>query len=82
MALVSVILLFMTLQVMTQQAVAQQMLNPSQAVTDPTKLESKNVADMQTFSIEKLYMTRQIGRVNVVAPRQADRVHLEHQRTQ
>ncbi len=27
----------------------------------PAKLESKTVADMQTFSIEKLYMTRQIG---------------------
>ena len=61
MALVSVILLFMTLPLMTQQAVAQQTLNPPQAVTDPTKLESKNVADMQAFSIEKLYMTRQIG---------------------
>ncbi len=61
MALVSVILLFMTLQVMTHQAVAQQMLNPPQAITDPTKLESKNIADMQTFSIEKLYMTRQMG---------------------
>jgi len=32
-----------------------------QAVTDPMKLESKTVADMQAFSIEKLYMTRQIG---------------------
>ena len=32
-----------------------------QPVTDPTKLASKTVADMQSFSIEKLYMTRQIG---------------------
>ncbi|HLI64246.1 MAG TPA: hypothetical protein VKV05_12670, partial [Terriglobales bacterium] len=32
-----------------------------QAITDPTKLESKNVENMQNFSIEKLYMTRQIG---------------------
>jgi len=32
-----------------------------QAITDPSELESKTVADMQTFSIEKLYMTRQIG---------------------
>ena len=31
------------------------------AVTDPTKLESKTVPDMQSFSIEKLYMTRIIG---------------------
>ena len=59
--LVPLVLLFMTLQVMTQQAVAQPMLSPPQAITDPTKLESKNVADMQTFSIEKLYMTRAIG---------------------
>jgi len=34
---------------------------PPQAITDPAKLESKTVADMQPFSIEKLYMTRQIG---------------------
>ncbi len=32
-----------------------------QAVTDPTKLQSKNVENMQNFSIEKLYMTRAIG---------------------
>ena len=32
-----------------------------EAITDPAKLESKTVADMQAFSIEKLYMTRQIG---------------------
>ncbi len=31
------------------------------AITDPAKLESKTVADMQAFSIEKLYMTRAIG---------------------
>ena len=30
-------------------------------ITDPTKLESKTVTDMQAFSIEKLYMTRAIG---------------------
>ena len=46
---------------MTLTAFAQQPLAAPQAITDPTKLESKNVADMQTFSIEKLYMTRQIG---------------------
>ena len=46
---------------MTLTAFAQQPLAAPQAVTDPTKLESKNVADMQNFSIEKLYMTRQIG---------------------
>jgi dipeptidyl aminopeptidase/acylaminoacyl peptidase len=47
--------------VMTSIAVAQQTLLPPRAVTDPTKLESQTVVDMQNFSIEKLYMTRQIG---------------------
>ena len=32
-----------------------------QAITDPTKLQSKNVENMQNFTIEKLYMTRNIG---------------------
>jgi dipeptidyl aminopeptidase/acylaminoacyl peptidase len=41
--------------------VAQSTLSPPVAITDPTKLESKTVADMQTFSIEKLYTTRAIG---------------------
>ncbi len=45
----------------TLTAFAQQPLAAPQAITDPTKLESKTVADMQAFSIEKLYMTRQIG---------------------
>ncbi len=40
---------------------AQATLAPPQAITDPTKLESKNVEDMQTFSVEKLYTTRNIG---------------------
>jgi dipeptidyl aminopeptidase/acylaminoacyl peptidase len=46
---------------MTTIASAQPTPAPAQAITDPTKLESKTVEDMQTFSIEKLYMTRQIG---------------------
>src|ERR1039458_8969933 len=46
---------------MTLTAFAQQPLTAPQAVTDPTKLQSKTVADMQAFSIEKLYMTRTIG---------------------
>ncbi|MGC2112205.1 MAG: S9 family peptidase [Candidatus Korobacteraceae bacterium] len=46
---------------MTLTAFAQQPLASPQAIADPTKLESKNVPDMQTFSIEKLYMTRQVG---------------------
>jgi len=70
-------LIFAIIFVMTLSAVAQQPLTstltaaepavaggldaPLQAITDPSKLESKNVADMQSFSIEKLYMTRQIG---------------------
>ena len=31
------------------------------ALTDPTKLQSKNLENMQSFTIEKLYMTRSIG---------------------
>jgi dipeptidyl aminopeptidase/acylaminoacyl peptidase len=42
-------------------ALAQSTLVTPVAVTDPAKLESKTVADMQTFSIEKLYTTRNIG---------------------
>ena len=49
------------LMLMTVTAFAQQPLAPPPTITDPTKLESKNVADMQTFSIAQLYMTRQIG---------------------
>ena len=49
------------LMLMTVTAFAQQPLAPPPAITDPSKLESKNVADMQTFSIAQLYMTRQIG---------------------
>ena len=40
---------------MTGTALAQQ------PITDPTKLQSKNVESMQNFSIEKLYTTRAIG---------------------
>jgi dipeptidyl aminopeptidase/acylaminoacyl peptidase len=32
-----------------------------QPVTDPTKLQSRNLENMQNFTIEKLYMTRNIG---------------------
>ncbi len=34
---------------------------PPTAMNDPAKLESKTVADLQTFSIERLYTTRAIG---------------------
>ena len=40
---------------------AQSTLAPPAAITDPTKLQSKNVENMQNFSIEKLYTTRNIG---------------------
>jgi dipeptidyl aminopeptidase/acylaminoacyl peptidase len=46
---------------MTTNALAQEPLASPQVIADPTKLESKTVVDMQTFSIEKLYMTRQMG---------------------
>ena len=32
-----------------------------QPITDPAKLQSKTVENMQTFTMEKLYMTRSIG---------------------
>ena len=35
-------------------AVAQSSLTPRRVITDPTKLESESVADMQAFSIERL----------------------------
>jgi dipeptidyl aminopeptidase/acylaminoacyl peptidase len=47
--------------IVTSQAVAQQALPAPAAITDPTKLQSKNVENMQNFSIEKLYTTRAIG---------------------
>ncbi|MDR3749775.1 MAG: S9 family peptidase [Acidobacteriota bacterium] len=46
---------------MSFTAFAQPTLTPPQAITDPTKLQSKTVTDMQNFSIEKLYMTRSVG---------------------
>jgi dipeptidyl aminopeptidase/acylaminoacyl peptidase len=46
---------------LTACAFAQSTLTPPAAITDPAKLQSKTIADMQTFSIEKLYTTRNIG---------------------
>src|SRR5271157_5032195 len=46
---------------MSLTAVAQLTLTPPAAITDPTKLQSKTLPDLQTFSIEKLYMTRLVG---------------------
>ena len=52
----SVIVILMSLT-----AVAQLTLTPPAAITDPAKLQSKTVPDLQAFSIEKLYMTRLVG---------------------
>ena len=41
--------------------VPAQTLSAPQAVTDPKQLKSRTVTDLQQFTIEKLYMTRQIG---------------------
>ena len=46
---------------MTTTSFAQPTLTPPPTLTDPTKLQSKTVPDMQPFSIEKLYMTRSVG---------------------
>ena len=53
--------LFAAIFLTTLAASAQQPLAAPLAITDPTKLESKNVPDMSAFSIEKLYMTRIVG---------------------
>ena len=42
-------------------AFAQQALPAPAAITDPAKLQSKTIENMQTFSIEKLYTTRTVG---------------------
>jgi len=55
------IALLVVIMIMSIATLAQPTLTPPPAVTDPTKLESKSVADMQTFSIERLYSTRLIG---------------------
>ena len=41
---------------MTTSALAQ-----TAAITDPKQLQSKQIENMQSFSIERLYMTRNIG---------------------
>jgi dipeptidyl aminopeptidase/acylaminoacyl peptidase len=41
--------------------VSAQTLSAPPAVTDPKLLKSRTVTDLQQFSIEKLYMTRQVG---------------------
>ena len=54
-------LLITTCLIIVAPAFAQSTLTPPTVITDPGKLESKTVPDMQTFSIEKLYTTRYIG---------------------
>jgi dipeptidyl aminopeptidase/acylaminoacyl peptidase len=46
---------------MSLQTFAQLTLTPPAAAVDPAKLQSKTVPDLQSFSIEKLYMTRLVG---------------------
>ncbi len=55
------IVLTVILLLMTLTAFAQSPPTAAQAVTDPATLESRTVADMQSFTIDKLYMTRQMG---------------------
>ena len=68
---------------LSPKLVAQTLPAP-QAITDPKKISSKPNAQVEprSLTIEKLYMTRQIGQRNVVARWQEHRVHLEHERTQ
>ncbi len=49
-----------TLLLLSGAALAQQTTAPA-AITDPTKLKSQTVVDMQNFAIDKLYTTRAIG---------------------
>ncbi len=48
-----------TLFLLSAAAFAQ--TTPPSAITDPTKLKSQTVVDMQNFAIDKLYTTRNIG---------------------
>ena len=50
-----------TLLLLTAAAFAQSALPAPAAITDPTKLKSQTVVDMQAFAIDKLYTTRNIG---------------------
>ncbi|HEX7285327.1 MAG TPA: S9 family peptidase [Candidatus Angelobacter sp.] len=43
------------------QSPAQPPAGPSEAITDPSQIKSKDKFDIQPFTIEKLYMTRAIG---------------------
>jgi dipeptidyl aminopeptidase/acylaminoacyl peptidase len=54
-------LLLCALILLTGVAVAQQELVPPPAVTDPRQITSKKNPDLQSFTIEQLYMTRAVG---------------------
>ena len=54
-------LFFALCLVIAQPALSQQAVPAPEAVTDPTKLQSRSVENMQNFTIEKLYMTRTVG---------------------
>ena len=70
------------LMLMTLTAFAQQPLAPPQAITDPTKLESKNVADMSDVLHREALHDAPDRRLDLVARRQAGGLHLQHQRAQ
>jgi dipeptidyl aminopeptidase/acylaminoacyl peptidase len=46
---------------MTISTLTAQSIPVPESITDPKQLQSTNVADLQNFSIEKLYMTRAVG---------------------
>src|SRR3569833_87911 len=46
---------------MTNSTLTAQFIPVPESVTDPKQLQSTNVAELQNFSIEKLYMTRAVG---------------------
>jgi hypothetical protein len=81
-ALFAIVILMST--VFAESIAAGQTLPAPQAITDPKQIASKPNAQVEpkSLTIEKLYMTRQVGRADVVAGRQEHRLHFEHERTQ
>ena len=65
-SLFAIVILMST--VVTETLAAQTLLAP-QAVTDPKQIASKPNAQVEprSLTIEKLYMTRQVGRPDMVA---------------
>ena len=63
--------------------VRTQTLDAPVAITDPKQINSKQDARAEkTLSIEKLYMTRQVGRFYLVAGWKNSRFHQQPQRPQ